>query len=77
MKTAGWWMSLVTLPVVIDSPGDYVTRCGELVLIDLVSTKHNFGCVGIYASGQTDRWHKSGRLYFDVLSDNDIVSKLP
>lgn len=68
---------LVTLPLVIDSPGEYLTRCGEIVLIDLVSTKHNFGCVGVYASGLLDRWHKSGRLYFDARSDNDIVQKLP
>ena len=68
--------SFATLPTVIDAPGQYVTRCGEVATIRAVSTWHDFGCVGRYASGTADTWHKSGRLHFWSLNDNDIMGKL-
>lgn len=68
--------SLVMLPIVIDVPGQYITRCNEIATIRAVSTWHDFGCVGRYASGTADAWHKSGRLHFWSLSDNDIMGKL-
>ena len=73
--TSADFASLVILPVVIDAPGQYRTRSGETVVIDEVSSKHAFACRGVYPSGQRDAWHKSGRLYFGQLSNNDIVEK--
>lgn len=65
--------SFVTLPVVITQPGQYRTRCGEVVSVERSSSKHNFGCQGRYSSGQTENWHRSGRLYFGQHCQNDIV----
>lgn len=75
MKPLAWFASLVPLPVVIDGPGLYVTRAGEQVAVHLVGARHRFDCIGHYASGQLDRWHKSGRLYFGQRSPNDIIRK--
>lgn len=66
---------LIALPVVIDAPGFYVTRGGEIVEIYQASPKHDFRCRGKYAQGFVDGWHKSGRLYFSLHSTNDIVRK--
>jgi hypothetical protein len=74
MKTAGWFSGLVTLPDVIVSPGEYVTRSGEHVTITSVSTNHDFNCRGVYNNGITERWHKSGRIFFGQECQNDIVS---
>lgn len=66
------------LPVIIDAPGVYVTRCGELVTIDRVSDSYlKPECYGVYSTGQRDSWHSTGRIFENLLSDNDIVSKLP
>lgn len=72
------YAGLVTKPVVITEPGDYLTRCGERVTITRASDRHDHGCHGRYLpNGPDDRWHKSGRLYFGMTSDNDIISKAP
>lgn len=63
----------VSLPVVILEPGRYVTRCGEVVTVEQASTQHKFACVGTYGNGVRERWHKTGRLYFDFESPNDIL----
>ena len=68
--------SLVTLPVVIDAPGAYLTRGGERVEIFHVVSRHAFACRGRYSCGVNDQWHPSGRLYFGTLSNNDVVSKV-
>ena len=68
--------SLVTLPAVIDAPGEYLTRAGEHVVLTETTTKHRFGCHGTYPCGTPDHWHKSGRLYFGIECSNDIVSKV-
>jgi hypothetical protein len=73
MISGAEFVSLITLPDVITQPGQYFTRAGEVVTVRRVSAKHDFGCRGIYSTGQADGWHKSGRLYFGILSDNDIV----
>lgn len=75
--SAADFAGFVALPVVIDSPGRYLTRSGEAIEIKHASLRHDFGCRGRYTTGQTDKWHKSGRLYFSILSDNDIVAKAP
>lgn len=80
MNTKGWMASLVPLPIIIDTPGIYKTRCGELVTVCRASEKHAFACHGFYGTDTKlmtlECWHKSGRLYFGQLSDNDIVEKV-
>ncbi len=48
MKTYQWFASLVVLPDLIDAPGKYKTRCGEIVEVTEVSSKNDFWCVGTY-----------------------------
>lgn len=78
--SSAYFAPLVTLPDVITEPGFYETRRGNRVIVTHTSTKHDFGCVGQYLDESCtwvkDRWHKSGRLYAGVLSDNDIVRKV-
>lgn len=69
-----WFCAFLTLPAGITAPGQYRTRGGEVVTVERVSTRHEFGCKGTYSTGQRDGWHKTGRLYFGMLSNNDIVS---
>lgn len=77
MAVSASFATLVTLPVIIDEPGQYVTRCGATVTIASVAAKAAaFGCSGTYSSGVNDRWHCSGRLYFGQECPNDIVRKL-
>lgn len=77
MTTSASFASLVALPVIIDGPGHYVTRCGATVTIaSVASASGAFGCSGTYSSGIIDRWHRSGRLYFGQECPNDIVGKL-
>ena len=75
MKTT--FASLVTLPIIITEPGEYITRRGETVTIDTVTSKQSFGCTGNYSNGGVidERWHKSGRLYLHAKSDNDIIKR--
>lgn len=72
-----WFASLVPLPVVIDKPGPYLTRSGEAVEITAVGAANAFSCFGYYPNKvASDKWHRSGRLYFGTESDNDIVRAL-
>lgn len=65
------------LPVIIDEPGTYETRCGEKVEIFRIVSGVVFACQGGYAKdGTFDGWHKSGRLYYGIECDNDIVKKV-
>lgn len=68
-----YFVPLVALPAVISGPGAYVTRSGETVFVTQASRHNDFGCTGHYASGQSDHWHRSGRLFAGCESDNDIV----
>ena len=69
--------SLIPLPTVITVPGEYRARCGDLVAITRVSTRPDFGCLGMYLDdGIVDSWHCSGRLYFGRESMFDIVSRV-
>lgn len=74
-RNAAYFAPLVTLPVIIDEPGEYRTRKGEVVSVSIVSTVHDFECVGKYSSIIREGWHKSGRLYANWQSKNDIVAK--
>lgn len=71
--TSAYFASFVNLPVIIREPGKYVTRNGQTVIIEEVSSRHDFGCRGSYDGIIPEQWHKSGRLYKGVLSNNDIV----
>jgi len=74
--TSAYFASFILLEVIIDAPGEYVTRCGDRVTIEKESTRHDFGCIGRYDDcGTQERWHKSGRLLAGQLSPNDIVSR--
>lgn len=75
--TTAYFAPLVTLPVIVDEPGQYRTRCGEEVNITKVSKRHDLGCCGLYAEGTEEHWHKSGRIFANVTSWNDIVEKIP
>jgi hypothetical protein len=68
--------ALMMLPVIIDAPGQYITRGGETVTIYMATDKNSFACSGFYSNEIGDSWHKSGRLYFHEQSANDIVKKV-
>jgi hypothetical protein len=71
--SSAYFAPLVTKPDVITSPGQYITRGGETVTVTAASWRHDFGCVGTYADGTAERWHKSGRTSASRESRNDIV----
>lgn len=72
---SAYFVPLVLIPVVIDSPGKYLTRCGETVEIVASSHRHDFGCHGHYANGVRESWHKSGRIFASQQTANDIVAR--
>jgi hypothetical protein len=74
---SAYFAPLVTLPVIIDAPGQYLTRCGEIVTVRRTSMRNGFECTGEYSSGVVEAWHRSGRLYSSLTSRNDIVAKAP
>lgn len=73
---AAYFAPLVTLPDVITKPGRYRTRSGEIVTITTISRAHNYGCLGAYADGIAEGWHKSGRLYAERECLNDVISAI-
>lgn len=73
--TSAYLYPLILLPVIIDAPGKYKTRCGETVEVTKTSNKHDFGCHGTYEGNIAERWHKSGRIFASQESNNDIVEK--
>jgi hypothetical protein len=75
MISSGYMWPLVTLPVVIDGPGYYVTRSGEVVTVAKPSLKHAFDCIGAYGNDVAESWHKSGRLLASRETANDVVAK--
>lgn len=62
-----------TLGVVINGPGEYLTRSGEVVTIEGIQPGLLFKCVGAYADGTRENWHPSGRLLPGRETQNDIV----
>ena len=71
-----YFIPLFTLPVIINEPGEYITRGGDRVTIDRASTRHDFGCVGSYvACGTAEKWHLSGRILATSETRNDVVRK--
>lgn len=71
---SAYFAPLVLLPTVIKAPGQYLTRAGDLVTIDRTSQRHDFGCVGRYADGIGEQWHRSGRIYASTATANDIIA---
>lgn len=67
----------VVLPTIITGPGQYVTRGGETVTITSVRPGNGepYAAQGGYANGVEECWDVSGRLYPNILSDNDIVGR--
>jgi hypothetical protein len=73
-KPSTYFVPLFNLPTVILAPGPYLTRCGEVVLVTVVSPRHDFGCChGVYPNGVAERWHRSGRIMASRETENDIV----
>lgn len=69
-----YFVPLVSLPLVIDGAGEYLTRGGDQVTIKRASTRHDFECTGDYVEcGTADHWHKSGRILATTETRNDIV----
>jgi len=75
--SSAYFAPLVTVSTVINAPGMYVTRCGEVVTIHAVSSRHDFGCHGAYPNGTAESWHRSGRLFASQETTNDIVAPAP
>lgn len=75
MNNGGYFVPLVNQPVVIDGPGPYVTRSGEVVTVAKSSLKHDFGCVGAYGNDVAESWHKSGRILASRETTNDVVAR--
>jgi len=76
--TSPYFVPLISLPDIITESADYLTRAGEVVVIGEISKRHEFACVGHYRDqNKSDFWHKSGRLYAGVESQNDIVGRAP
>jgi hypothetical protein len=73
--SSAYFAPLVTAPIVITDPGQYVTRGGEVVMVNKVSQKNDFGCRGQYQNGVRERWHRSGRIFAGQESMNDIVRR--
>lgn len=67
---------LVTKPTIITEPGQYRTRGGEIVTVETVSVRPDFGCTGHYEHGTRERWHKSGRIFAGMESQHDIVERV-
>lgn len=58
-------------PVVITTPGQYVTRSGEVVEVDEANDYH--WKFGRYPSGIRERWHCSGYIFSGRETPNDII----
>jgi hypothetical protein len=69
-------MAFFHFPHVIDTPGQYRTRKGDIVTIEKVETGICGFSSGFYDTKIRERWHNSGRIYSGCESLNDIVSKV-
>jgi hypothetical protein len=64
------------LPVLVEKPGDYLTRSGETVHVKEVVGRGIFTArvFGQYADETREEWRTSGRIFQDTLSPHDIVA---
>jgi hypothetical protein len=74
--TTMYFIPFFSLPIVIDKVGQYLTRSGEVVAVNEVSIKHNFGCKGEYSGNVQESWHMSGRLFSGRETKNDIINRI-
>lgn len=74
--SSGYMWPLVNLSKIIDAPGLYLTRAGDQVKINSISTRNDFNCAGEYRDGVLESWHRSGRILAGIITDNDIIGKL-
>lgn len=63
----------IILPTIVTRPGRYVTRCGEVVTVERITTGLHASAYGYYSNGIEERWDACGRLLPHSLSKNDIV----
>lgn len=61
------------LPIIITEPGQYVTRSGEVVTVDVVKQSLYADCRGRYSNGVEERWNCSGRIWTGQECQNDIL----
>lgn len=75
----------LTRPKIIDAPGQYRTRGGEVVTIDRLGIMEKWApnfiipngwAHGHYLNGIPETWDVSGRVLPFSLSDNDIMEKV-
>lgn len=72
-----YFIPLFSLPAIVVEPGHYLTRAGESVQVERISSRHDFNCIGRYSSsGTAERWHKTGRIMATSETVNDIVKRL-
>lgn len=73
---SAYFVPLISLEVVIDGIGEYLTRGGDRVRVDGASTRNDFECTGYYVScGTREGWHRSGRTHATSETRNDIVKR--
>jgi len=70
---SAYFASLVTKPIIVTGPGQYRTRCGQIVTVDRATMRHEFGCTGSYPNGTREAWHRSGRVLATSETINDII----
>ncbi|NCA91229.1 MAG: hypothetical protein EOM92_20720 [Gammaproteobacteria bacterium] len=56
---------------IIPGPGQYRTRAGELVVVE---SRRGRWADGRYSDGTRESWHRSGRIFPNLASSNDIVA---
>lgn len=66
----------MSLPKIVTESGKYLTRYGDLIVVDAIGHIAKFSCVGSYPDGVKESWHRSGRLYANVKCANDIIQKV-
>lgn len=66
------------LPVLVEAPGPYLTRGGDIVRVKAVVGPGVFTAWarGEYEDGTPEAWRTSGRIFQNIESPNDIVASL-
>ena len=73
-STACYLMAFAKFPRVINAPGKYLTRGGEIVTVDTVEPGMHTFYRGSYSCGIKESWHNTGRIFSRTDSQNDIVA---
>ena len=75
-NNVAYFTPLVSKPIIVTGPGQYKTRAGEIVTVNVASRKNDMGCRGLYPNGIADGWHRSGRIFANIETENDIVARV-